>query len=281
MSTFIVNNLFLSFFVFPLIIVFGLRYLSHTKKANSNSDFLSGKNIIISVALSLFIGLICLVIYLFFIFKRANDKIANTYWNMESSMPRILVSNTEIFENVGAPNYIGKKIKPSSLNVSDTIFPSANYLDGSLFNGIHYYLVQNADKSYWISENNCLSYIDFAYDTQKLKFSTADEDENRVFWERAKEYTQMYQKYHGSDKPDEFISNDSVIETRYFAYGATKLLSIERKKINSTYEFEVYAPENRGSENTIMKGLSKNGKTIRNAVTCAYYIQHGNFYREK
>ena len=281
MSTFIVNNLFLSFFVFPLIIVFGLRYLSHTKKANSKGDFLSGKNILISFALASVIGLLSIVTYFIVIFKRANDKSANTYSKIENTIPRILISNTEIFENVGAPNYIGKKIKPTSLNVSDTIFPSANYLDGSLFNGTHYYLVQNADKSYWISENNCLSYIDFAYDTQKLKFSTADEDENKVFWERAKEYTQMYQKYHGSDKPDEFISNDTLIETQYFAYSATKLLSIERKKINSTYEFEVYAPENRGSENTIIKGLSKNGKTIRNAVTCAYYIQHGNFYREK
>ena len=167
------------------------------------------------------------------------------------------------------------------MKIQDTIFPTASFNKGGLFTGTQYLLVSYNEKQYWVPQDYCLTYIDYAYDTQNLKFSAQDENENILFWERAQKYTNMYQKYHSKEDRINNISNDTLIETSYYNYDGNKWLKISRKKINEQYVFTVDAAEHRGSEPSIIPGLSLDNKRIPNSITCAYYIQHGSFYREE
>lgn len=277
MRAFIADNLFLTAFVLSFLCITAFRFLRWIKSPIPRTDFFNFKSVAVSGGISVFLSIILIGIYLIFIIRDVDNKIANTYIELESAKPRIVIADTAIYENIGNPNYIGEKISIIDFKITDTVFPVASFQKGSLISGTGYILVRYKEKQFWISEKSSLAYFDYAYDNQYLEFGAQDENESALFWKRAQEYTEMYKESHRKDDLSETISNDTLIHTSYFNYNGSEYLIINRKKVNGQFLISISAAEYKGHEYSIIKGL----KEKSNSKTCAYYIQHGDFYMEK
>ena len=293
MKELITDNFFTLIFVFAFLLVTGIRFLMWRKNPSPRRDFFNTGSVALSVFVSAFVGGLLVVFLLVFVFTNAETKFANKYEEIKDTSkyakPRILVSDTAVYENIGKPNYIGQKNISKMLQKNDTIFPMASFQKGGGFSGNSYLLVNHKGKQFWVLKEQTLDYFEYAYQTQALEFSAKDDKENTLFWERATEYCKMYQDYHGKNPKNHtfndgknYASNDTLIDISYYNYNGTKWLKVKRKKMQEQYKYTIGAATHKGHEYTIIKDLkSANDYKPDNAVSCAYYIQHGNFYRDK
>ncbi len=281
MRAFFAENLFTVPFVVSFLIVIIIRFLFWLKMPKPRSDFFRPANLGISFILALFFGGVILIGFVAYTFLDVEKKFANNYSeiksNEEAAQPRIILIDSAIYENSGKPDYIGKKISVEGFKVNDTIFPSADFQKGGGMSGDNYILTTYKGKEFWILENYTLPYFEYAYNTQLETFTAKDEEENILFWERANEYGKLQEKFLGKDIR-ELTFNDTLILVDDLEKG----LRITRKKENETYLFTVSELTRRGfSNSTIIKDLEKGYYKPKNGKTCAYYIQHGGFYRDK
>lgn len=281
MRAFFAENLFTVPFIFSFLIVILIRFWFWLKTPKPRNDFFRPANLGISFILALFFGGLILIGFVAYTFLDVEKKFANNYnkikSNTESAQPKIIFIDSAIYENSGKPDYIGKKIVVKGFKVNDTIFPSASFQKGGGMSGDTYILTIYKGKEFWILEDYTLSYFEYAYDTQLETFIAKDEQENTLFWERANEYGKLQEKFLGKDVR-KLTYNDTLILVDDFEKG----LRITRKKENETYLFEISELTRRGySNSTIIKDLEKGYYTPKNGKTCAYFIQHGGFYRDK
>ena len=93
---------------------------------------------------------------------------------------------------------------------------------------------------------------------------------------------EIYGKYHEDDTPEDNISNDSLLLKRYgYAVGGN-FLQIKKTENAQEVKFKVDAPTYKGSEKTCVASVEDKFKNKpANANACAYYMQHGFFYKDE
>jgi hypothetical protein len=272
MRAFFAENLFVSIFVISFLLVTGIRFLNWSKKnAALRSEFLSLSNIGISLVASLFVGIFLIIIFLVFVFADAEKKFANSYKDLKNdsvaSKPQILIADTAIYENIGSPNYIGKKAVSEGFKNKDTIVPVALFRKGGGISGDNYILANCKGKQLWVRQDNALTYCQYAYHIQPSEFIAKNETENILFWERANEYRKMYEKAYHESNVEKRVLNDTLIVAEYYKNDGADFLRIGRKKTQESYTYFVERRFGRGT----VEGYTKK---------CAYYIQNGKDCKE-
>lgn len=278
MKSFFADNLFLSIFIASFLLVVGVRFLVWKKKPEPRSDFFSLASMGISFVVSLFLGAFVIAILAVFVFRDVEKKFANTYTdlknspqsnsksNIEATNPRIMIADTAVYENIGEPAYIGKKVGSKILKNNDTIVPVASFKKGGGISGDLYILANHAGKQFWILQSNTLTYCGYAYYVQPLEFMAKNSQESDIFWARVNQYSNAYEKSHPKDrKKVTYIKNDTLIMVRYYNYENVDWIQISRKRLKEQYIFK--------AERRIYKN-QQSGQEL------AYYIQYGNYCKE-
>ena len=278
----------LAFFII-LGIVFCLlataRYYLYRKTKTFFSAFKSVKVIFLTVILTPIFSVLWTFTSMFYSLETSSK---NKYSdNLAYLTKMVLLSDTAIYEDIGKPNYIGKLTNSLIFKQKDTLTPIADFQKGGGMTGDNYYAFSAKGKTYWIAGKNLMAKFEYVYFFQPLEITVANKsalDKQKVaeIWGRAKKYMKIYGNHHKNDTPEDNISNDSLLLKRYdYAVGGN-FLQIKKTENAQEVKFKVDAPTYKGSEKTCVKSVEDKFKNKpANANACAYYMQHGFFYKDE
>ncbi len=192
----------------------------------------------------------------------------------------VLTKKTDLYQDLQTKPYVGDKIATIHLLPGDTVTTDASYQQGSVLNGIEYGRIQKNGHTYWFVTDRQSTLFEYTYRNQPFEFS-ASEEQNRLYWRRAKKYMTDYRTFHGDDIT-ETQNQDTLLYTKCdFNYGA-KWLRISRKKSPAGWQFNVSGNTFKGSENCIYVNVKDRfGNRPTNYDACAYFIVHGDFFEDK
>jgi hypothetical protein len=231
------------------------------------------------------IGVSAILYYAFILlamFHTLEAEFENHYLDLNGKYnPQVVVKKPSVFLAVEKPVYIGESTDASSIRIGDTINPVASFKKGKGISGDNYLLIRKNGTQYWVLKKSLFTLFKYTYESQPLNFTTSNKEAADQIWRNAKKYIDLYKTYIGNGITDELM-NDTILYVEHDKATTGYWLKIKKIERNAAYEFSVSMPKTpKGWQSCVVNGVEDVlGNKPRNDNACAYYMRHGNFYKD-